>query len=411
MTRPSRTTALLGCLLAALVAVLPSVRAAAADVRPTLAPDESLSVASQAAAWLAGSEIGPDGAIHGADGQPDAVATAWSVLALRAAGLEPESGRPAGWLEGHVDALARENDQDSPAGLALLVLVAVAENRPPQAFGGQDLVGRLLGTRRDDGRFGPADSLPRTDPVGGVPARQAVVLSALGAAGRTDAGAAEWLEARQCPDGGWQFQRTDPGTRCRPTPEVTGYAMQGLAAVGRAVPPSAVDALGRLEQDDGTFSRPGTAGNAFGTAIALQGLLAAGQDPNTARWRKGTGAGAVSPFFALLRFATDRSGGFSLEPKGPPDPSLTARVVLAAAGQPLPIAAADPTLGDANGVAPSTPGGSDSAGSSGSTSSSESGGTTTGSEGFSPVRLLGGAVVVIGVVASIYAYRRRRQAL
>lgn len=404
-------TGLLAACLAALTMLLATPGTATADTRPTLAPDESLSVASQAAGWLAGSQIQPDGAIHDHSGRPDAVATGWSVLAMRAAGLDQESERPAGWLEGNVDALARDGDQDSPAGLALLVLVARAENRPAEAFGGQDLVARLLATRDPDGLFGPPHDLPGTDPIGGAPARQGLVLSALGAAGRTDAGAADWLEMRQCPDGGWQFRRIDPSTPCQASPDVTGYAVQGLAAVGRQIPPDAIDALARMQRPDGGFGLFGTRSDAFGTALGLQALIAAGQDPNTQRWRKGTGAAAATPFQALLRYATDPSGGFSLQPNQPPDASWTARVVIAAAGQPLPLAASDPELGDQDGAAASDPNASNTTGASGSGSSTDSGGITTGSDSFSPIPLLAGGAVALGIVGAIYAYRRRRQAL
>lgn len=399
---------LLVACLAAVTALTALPDTAGAAARATLAPDEALSVASQAAAWLASSQIGPDGAVRGRNHQPDPVGTAWAVLALRSAGLDPESGRPASWVEGHIDALAREGNQDSPGGLALLILVAQAENRPATAFGGQDLVARLLATRGADGLFGPSRDLPVTDPLGGVPSRQGLALSALGAAGRTDPVAADWLEARQCPDGGWQFRRIDPSSACSATPDVTGYAVMGLSAVGRGVPPDTVDALARMQRPDGGFGLFGTISDALGSALGLQALIASGQDPNTQRWRRGTGDAAATPFQALLRFAVDTSGGFSLQPHSPPDPSLTARAVIAAAGQPLPIATPDPELGDQNGAPPGDVGSSDTAASSsGSDSTSSSGSTDT----FSLGGLFGGGAIALGIVGCIYVYRRRRQAL
>ena len=398
--RPLTALTSLATLLAVVLAGLLCVAGpAAADTRPTLAPDESLSVASQAAGWLAGSIVGSDGAVHDPSGKSDPVTTAWAALAMRATGLEPESTRPAGWLEQHPDALARDSGRDSPAGLAMLILIARAENRPAEAFGGQDLVARLLATRGPDGLFGPMTILPNSDPVGGVASRQGLVLSALGSAGRTDAGAADWLEQRQCPDGGWQFRRVDPTSSCSATPDVTGYAMMGLAAVGREVPRRAIRALERMQQPDGGFGLNGTVSDSLGTALALQGLIAAGQDPNTQQWRKGTGADSATPFDVLLRFATDTSGGFSLQPNGPPDPSLTSRVIPAAAGQPLPLAAPDPLGADSSGQDPN---------SSGTTATSA---TSTSSDSFSAISLLGAGAVALAVIGVVYGVRRRRQAI
>jgi hypothetical protein len=381
--------------LAVVAGIVPTARA---DTRPTLAPDESRSIASQAAGWLAATALSPDGAVHDPSGAPDAVSTAWSVLAMRAAGLDPEAENPDRWLEQHVDALARDRGQDSPAGLAMLILVARAENRPADTFGGQDLVARLLATRAADGLYGAAAADQRdSDPLGGIPSRQGLVLSALGSVGRTDADAAEWLEQRQCPTGGWQFDRISPNAPCAPDPVTTGYAVQGLAAVGREVPTSAIDTLARLQQPDGGFPLFPAVTDALATALGLQALIAAGEDPNTDRWRKGSGAAAATPFDALLRFDTDASAGFSTRPDTPPDTRLTSRVVIAAAGQPLPLAPADPTAGADESTGSQDPGTT--------TAAEES------SDSFSAVPLVVVAVGALAGVGALYAYRRRRHAL
>jgi prenyltransferase/squalene oxidase-like repeat protein len=231
------------------------------------------------------------------------------------------------------------------------------------------------------------------DPVGGVPSRQGLVLSALGSVGRTDAQAAEWLEKRECPDGGWEFRRTDPSAPCSATAQVTGYALQGLAAVGRRVPDDAIPALRRLQDPDGGFwSFPRNTDSAA-TAFALQGLIAAGEDPNSDRWRRGTGANATTPFGALARCTTP-PGGFSLFPGGAPEVALTARVAVAAAGQPLPL---NPTV--------STDSGDSEAGQDSTTASPPSG------DSFSVLPLIGLMVLAAAVVGAVYAYRRKQQAL
>ncbi len=398
--RPRRRGALLAIAVTTALALGPTP-GAVADSRPTLAPDELLSVASQAAGWLAGTQFGPDGALKDPTGKPDPVATAWSVLAIRAAGLTSEADAPTRWLQQNIGLLARDGQGESPTGLALAVLVAHTQQLPLETFGGQDLVGRLLALRGKDGLYGPAGTgLGSYDPLGDVAIRQALVLSALGAAGRTDADAATWLERRECPDGGWALQQIDAPKACVASPYTTGYAMEGLAAVGREVPRRAVRALSQLQRPDGGFGQIFPESDALATAVALQGLIAAGVDPNTDRWRKGSGADASTPFLALLRFSGN-SGGFSTVQSSMPDPGVTARVAIAAAGQPLPLLPSGPQP---------EPGGNGSGGSGGDTSSATgSNGTTTGSQGFSGGVLVGGGVGALVVIGGFYVLRRRRQ--
>ncbi len=380
--------------VAALIALVPFLWAgpASADERSSLAPDELRSIAGQAAAWLATTAVEPDGAIRTPTGELDGATTAYAVLAMKASGLDQEAENPTRWLEQNIDVVAKSDGQDTAAGLAVLILVARAQNLPAEAFGNEDLVGRLLATRGPDGLFGGDQEVP-VDPLGGIPSRQGLVLSALGSVGRTDAQAAEWLEERECPDGGWGFRRTDPSAPCSATAQVTGYALQGLAAVGRRVPDDAIPALHRLQDPDGGFwSYPGNTDSAA-TAIALQGLIASGEDPNSDRWRQGTGPDAATPFTALTRFTTP-PGGFSLFPGAEPEVALTARVAIAAAGQPLPL---NPTV--------STDTGDSQAGTDSTTAAPNSG------DSFSVLPLLGLMLVAAAVVGAIYAYRRKQQAL
>lgn len=397
--RRTRPGALLSVAVAAAL-TFGSTPVALADARPSLAPDELLSVASQAAGWLAGTQLAPDGSLRDFSARPDPVSTAWAVLAMRAAGLVSEADGPTRWLEQNIEILARDSQGDSPTGLALAILVAHTQGLPVETFGGQDLLGRLLALRGADGLFGPARTgLGSYDPLGDIAIRQSLVLSALGAAGRTDAGAAEWLERRECPDGGWALQQIDAPRTCTASPYTTGYALEGLAAVGRDVPRRALRALSRLQRPDGGFGQIFPEDDALATAAVLQGLIAAGVDPNTDRWRKGAGADSATPFTALLRFGAHESGGFSSTQSSVPDPGVTARVTIAAAGQPLPLLATGPQPDPA----------ADSSGG-GSSSSVGANGTTTGSGGFSGGVLLGGAAGALAVIGAYYALRRRRQA-
>lgn len=388
-----------GLALAALVLTGLADGPASGATLGSLAPDESLTVASEAAGWLAHTQLRPDGAAIGADGSNDGPATARIALALHAAGLEQEARGPLAWLEAHPNTTATDSAGDSPPGLALLILVASAEGRSPNSFGGQDLVARLLATRQNDGQFGETSARYAADPPGGPVPRQGLVLTALGAAGQRDEEAAQWLLDRECPDGGWWRGRTEPSDACpQPDSVTTGLAMQGLAAVGQPVPTSAVDALAELQLPDGGFPFLPGLSNPFSTAIGLQGLLAAGQDPNSPRWRKGSDPSTGTLFQALQRFATDPSGGYSSAPGLPAQPGATETAVVAATGSALPLpataeppadATGDPQSSDPQGSAPVAP---------------QAGGFSL------PALLIVGALA-LGAIAALYVVRRRRQAL
>ena len=332
--RPVRTVL---ALLVAVLAALPMLAAgpAAADERSTLAPDDLRSVASQAAGWLAATAVAPDGAIRTPTGELDGISTAWAVLAMKASGLDAEAENPTRWLEQNIDAVATVDGKDSAAGLALLILVARAQNLPAEAFGNEDLVSRLLATRGADGLFGGEDEVPG-DPAGGVPSRQGLVLSALGSVGRTDAQAADWLEERECSDGGWEFRRTDPSSSCSATAQVTGFALQGLAAVGRRVPEDAIPALRRLQDPDGGFWSFPHNTDALATALRAPGADRGRRGPQPESLAQGHRRECRDPL-RRPRPLQHRSGGFTLFPGSAPDVALTARVAIAAAGQPLPL--------------------------------------------------------------------------
>jgi hypothetical protein len=402
---PAKRTRLGALLVVAVVAALTLGPApgAVADTRPTLAPDELLSVASQAAGWLAGTQLTRDGSVADGLGRPDPLSTAWTVLAMRAAGLVSEADAPTRWLEQNVKTLARDSQGDSVTGLALAILVAHTQGLPIETFGGQDLLARLTALRNPDGHYGPATSAYGAyDPFGDIGIRQSLVLSALGAAGRTDAGAADWLERRECPDGGWALQQGDGTGPCTASPHTTGFALQGLSAIGREVPRRALRALSRLQRPDGGFGQLYPDSDALATAAALQGLIAAGVDPNTDRWRKGTGGDAATPFTAILRFSMNQSGGFSLLKSGAPDAGVTAQVTIAAAGQRLPLLAAGPQpdpVGDTAGSASAEPSGD---------GTSVGSASTTGSDGFSSGLLLSAGAVALAAIGGYSLGRRRR---
>jgi LPXTG-motif cell wall-anchored protein len=147
--------------------------------------------------------------------------------------------------------------------------------------------------------------------------------------------AVDALKRLQLPDGGWSFDGSADGGSDTNT---TGLALQALAAAG-----DQSDAIGRAvaylrtqQNADGGFpyaqtSEFGNASDANSTALAIQGLLAAGEDPAT--WTRDNGA---TPLSRLLAFQNN-SGAFRYQDAAADDNAFaTYQAVPALAGEPLP---------------------------------------------------------------------------
>ena len=177
---------LLALLLAATVitgpagASSPHPRSAAPTALPQTDP------ARQGAAWLAG-QLTPQGYYPTAPGSgtADLSATAQTVLALSAADVDLAGARTAAaYLAAHLDAYVPDAGADGPAQLALLILDATSLGTDPHAFGGTDLVARLLATQQasgpDAGLFGTEGQVTQYA-AGGY--QQGLALAALAGAG------------------------------------------------------------------------------------------------------------------------------------------------------------------------------------------------------------------------------------
>ncbi|MGH8922421.1 MAG: hypothetical protein ACRD0H_29475, partial [Actinomycetes bacterium] len=244
--------------------------------------------------------VGPDGS------KPDGSGTAAVALALAATGSAPQQlDEAVRYLEANVNSIVVDTSvtpsADNPGRLALLVLVGHATGVDPHAFGGTDLVARLLATARttgkDAGLFGAAD--PTYDGA----YRQGLSLAALGAAGvstnnATAAAAVHWLEGQECPgasangtsNGGWASYRASTVTACpNPDPNTfagadtnsTALAMQGLVAAGAVVSPEATGFLKTLQDADAGWGAFGSPTDANSTSLVIQSLLATHQVPSS----------------------------------------------------------------------------------------------------------------------------------
>jgi hypothetical protein len=239
----------------------------------------------------------------GAAGEPSQITSAWTAIALAAAGINPRSQRrPEGadafsYLVSHY----RQGIEDSEcAPIACTttfereLMVVNASGANPHDFGGADLAAELLSrARHDDGAFPhvPGGQPGVNDTIFAIfalaPIEEPAAQAAIGPA-------ASWIESIQLAGGGWAWN----GTSTRDEVDMTGAAIQALIAAGRGRN-DAVEAgiayLRRAQNADGGFPEfPGNPeSNVASTAWAVQGVWAVGENPED--WRAGQGPQAKEP--------------------------------------------------------------------------------------------------------------------
>jgi prenyltransferase beta subunit len=275
-----------------------------------------------------------DGGYAGvAGGESDPGISSWVAIALAAAGINPKDQK----LEGGADVMTfieRNTVYKKVTDWGRVLLAVQAGGGNGRDFGGVDLVGRLLGSRLEDGSFpySPDSTL------GTVNATAFAVLplsqsDAPGAADAVRTGAA-WLLAHQDPSGAWSPSAPVTGVV---DADVTGAVIQALNAAGRHDTPAQARALAWLhtmQNDDGGFGevRPGEESNTASTSWVVQGLWAAGQDLGD--WRP-AGRGPLD-FLASMQ---QPDGSISWKQSEAGNPVwMTAYAGPVYAGRPLPIA-------------------------------------------------------------------------
>lgn len=266
-------------------------------------PDAPREAVCRALAWLA-TQQGPDGSFgfHMAGGtyQPSASATADAVYVLALLGEDP--GGEAWSREGHspVEALASlaPTYVGTDAGQTGKVARAVAlAGSDPRAFAGMDLVA-LIEAAYDPatGRYHPALLFRHTLAVEGL----------LRAGVNVPQDALDTLLDAQLADGGW-FWSFDGA---QSDVDTTGRVMQLLAGQAR-VPASqtyarATEFLAQVQTAAGGWGvDASTPPNSNSTALALNGLMAAGMVPEASELHK-EGRSALD---TLLSFQ-EESGAF-----------------------------------------------------------------------------------------------------
>lgn len=291
-------------LAASVLAALPSTSAATPE------PDRSAALA--ASAWL--DSQATDG-VFGGFGGADWALAADAVYAHVAVGRGATAAMPlVDALEtGADDYIAAAGPGTVTAGAAAKsLLVASVVRSDPTDFGGWDLRATLMSTMTTApgpnlGRF---QNLNRNDTSNVVV--QAYGVLALARTGGAPADAVAFLQAQQCPGGGFRTFAA-PGPACtddvQGDVDATALAIAALTAVdslGPGDPGAAASAASATtwlmsgQTDDGAFggNGPTAPANANSTALALQVLRAGGHDAaadRAATWLRGLqlGCGAA----------------------------------------------------------------------------------------------------------------------
>lgn len=231
----------------------------------------------------------PSGGFASPGKKPSQGISAWVALALAAAGVNPQDQATCGvdafsFLEGHF----RESFHEEPAWPEIAttafereLLVVDAGGTDPHNFAGFDLVAEVLARKQPDGSF------PYVPGGGGQVNNTVFAMLALSPISEPDAQeavqrGAEWLVTQQNEDGGWNWRLKDDPSEV----DLTGAAIEALNAAGRHDSEAQKKALGFLrgaQRSDGGFVEfPGEPeSNVASTAWGVQGLWAAGENPET----------------------------------------------------------------------------------------------------------------------------------
>ena len=260
----------------------------------------------------------------------DATATADVILAIGLAGEDPAG---AAWSRGGRSAL------DALAGLApgyvgtdagkagKIVQAVAAAGANPRSFGGTDFIAIIQKA------YDPATGLYHPDSF----FRHLLAVQGMAAAGvAIPPAAVQAILNSQGEDGGWGW--AVPVTRTlRSDVDTTGRTLTALVAAGVPLTATAIVSatayLARQQRADAGWGGQGSEGqtNSNGTALALQGLLAAGKNPEAPPWTRG----AATPVTLLLSLQ-EASGSFTYSATQEESRLLATTDTLAALLHPFP---------------------------------------------------------------------------
>jgi prenyltransferase beta subunit len=272
-----------------------------------------------------GSAQNADGGFGGARGQRSGeLYTAWAAMGLAAADRHPADVRHGG--HSVLDALRGEASTLQGLGDAERTILAVrACGASAYSFAGRNLLAEVLHARASDNSFNHMVNLT------------AFAIFALRAAGHSPAfrairDAAGWIERQQNSDGGFGFG----GRGSSSDVDDTGAALQALVDAGARnarILGGAAGYLIRSQNLDGGYPQQyGSESNSQSTAWAVQGLIAAGRNPNVVRRR-----GSRSPI-GYLESLIAPDGSVRYSRTGSQTPVwVTAQALIALSGKTFPV--------------------------------------------------------------------------
>jgi len=277
--------------------------------------------------------------------------TADVVLAIVAAGgdlatFDQDGNTPLTYLEANASSAANGGD------LAKLILAAIAAGENPRRLGGVDSVVKLESLFDSGGRIGG-----ETDTF---VSHILAVLALTSAQRPIPAAAVDYIKDAQQENGSWAWDGT---AETAGDTNTAAFAVQALVAAGEG-PGSdpVINALAYykgIQNEDGGWpyqspSDYGTATDANSTAVTIQAIVAAGQDPAGANW---TTAGESTPV-AALEALQNESGAFAWQAAVLDDNLLaTVQALPALAGKAFPFATMDVGQAAAPPTVPETGGG------------------------------------------------------
>ena len=235
-------------------------------------------------------------------GEPSQITSAWTAIALAAAGINPQDQRRPGGIDAFSYLVSHYRQGIAESECAPIacttafereLMVVNAAGANPHDFAGVDLVAELLARARANGSFPhvPGGQAGVNDTIFAVfalvpiqePAAQAAIQPA-----------ADWIESIQHANGGWAWNATSTQDEV----DMTGAAIQALIAAGRgrnAAVESGIEYLRAAQNPDGGFAEfPGNReSNVASTAWATQAIWSVGENPED--WRTGAGLQTEEP--------------------------------------------------------------------------------------------------------------------
>jgi hypothetical protein len=291
-----------------------------------------LDPATRALLYLQTQQSNADGSLN----KGDFFSSELYAIGAAAAGYDPNVVRNGAgpsvidFLNSHAASAcpAAADPQPSAGRCGALIQAVVAAGKSPHAFATLDLVSRLNAYFNSaNGGYGDHQAFT-----------QALALQGLVAAGASVSPVAvTFVENAQDTDGGWNFTAVKNDPNNGSDTNSTAMLLMALDAAGdhtRDAP--ALQWLHAQQNADGGFSfqatTPASPSDPDSTALVVQAIIGAGQDPAGCAWSKS----GHTPYSELIA-TQDASGGYAFPGNPSPDAFTTAQVPPALDGVPLPV--------------------------------------------------------------------------